>query len=58
MKASELDNKFDDNEEVLEHFDLSTAKRPNLTTKRVNIDFLTCIVGSLDNEVSRIGVTR
>jgi hypothetical protein len=58
MKASELDNKFDDNEEVLEHFDLSNAKRPNLTTKRVNIDFLTCIVGLLDNEVSRIGVTR
>jgi hypothetical protein len=58
MKASELDNKFDDNEGILEHFDLSTAKCPNLKSKRVNVDFPTWMVESLDKEVFRIGVTR
>ncbi|MFB0944702.1 MAG: hypothetical protein ACI964_002107 [Spirosomataceae bacterium] len=41
MKAHELDKKFDGGEDVLEHFDLSSAKRPNLTSKRVNVDFPT-----------------
>jgi hypothetical protein len=58
MKVSDLDNKFDDNEDTLEHFDLSTAKRPNLTTKRVNVDFPIWMVERLDNEAFRIGVTR
>jgi hypothetical protein len=58
MKAHELDEKFDGGEDVLEHFDLSSAKRPNLTSKRVNVDFPTWMVESLDKEASRIGATR
>lgn len=59
MKVSELDKKFDDNEEdILEHFDLSTAKRPNLKQKRINVDFPKWVIDSLDKEASRIGVTR
>jgi addiction module HigA family antidote len=30
MKAEELDKKFDDDEDVLDLFDLSTLKRPNI----------------------------
>lgn len=36
MKAEELDEKFDNNEDVLEFFDLSTLKRPELETKHFN----------------------
>lgn len=40
MKASELDKAFDDGEDdILQHFDLTKAKKPNLELKRVNVDF-------------------
>lgn len=39
MKAEVLDRLFDEGEDVLEHFDLSSLKRPGLETKRVNVDF-------------------
>ncbi len=39
MKAEELDEKFDNNEDVLEYFDLSSARRTGLETKPINIDF-------------------
>lgn len=58
MKAEELDKKFDDGEDVLEHFDLSTVKRTNREIKRVNVDFPSWMVKSLDKEASRIGVSR
>lgn len=38
MKAEELDEKFDNNEDVLEFFDLSTLKRPELNTLIVVTD--------------------
>ena len=58
MKAEELDKKFDAGEEVLEHFELSSARRPNLEAKRVNVDFPAWMVNSLDQEAKRLGVTR
>jgi hypothetical protein len=58
MKAEELDKKFDDNEDLLKHLDLKTAKRPNQVQKRVNVDFPTWMIESLDSEASRLGVTR
>ena len=58
MKAEELDKKFDTGEDVLEHFDLSSARRPNLVAKRVNVDFPVWMVNSLDQEARRLGVTR
>jgi hypothetical protein len=59
MKANDLDCKFDENQEdVLEHFDLSTATRINQKQKRINVDFPEWVVCSLDREASRIGVTR
>jgi hypothetical protein len=59
MKAKSLDKKFDDNEEdVVDKFDLSTIRRPNQTAKRVNVDFPTWMIESLDKEASRLGVTR
>jgi len=59
MKAKTLDNKFDDNkEDILNAFDLSKARRPNQEQKRVNVDFPTWMIASLDKEAKHLGVTR
>ncbi len=59
MKASELDKKFDDNkEDILEHFDISAVRRINEEPKRVNIDFPSWMVQSLDREARHLGVSR
>ena len=58
MKAHELDTKFDNNEEVLDHFDLTSARRPNQKPKRVNVDFPEWMVTMLDKEARRLGITR
>ena len=59
MKAKALDKKFDGNEvDVIDDFDLSTLTRPNQQQKRVNVDFPTWMVESLDKEASRLGITR
>ena len=59
MKAKILDKKFDDNkEDILDAFDLSKVRRPNQEQKRVNVDFPTWMVASLDKEAKHLGVTR
>jgi hypothetical protein len=59
MKAKSLDKKFDLNKsDLIEDLDLSTLKRPNQAPKRVNVDFPTWMIESLDKEASRLGVTR
>jgi hypothetical protein len=59
MKAKEFDKKFDeDREDIIDALDLSTAKRPNQTQQKINVDFPTWMIDSLDKEASRIGVSR
>ena len=59
MKASELDKIFDDNQEdILEYFDTSKIRMINEEPKRVNIDFPTWMVQSLDKEAKHVGVSR
>ncbi len=59
MKASKLDKIFDENQEdILKHFDLSSVRRINEEPKRVNIDFPTWMVQSLDKEARHLGVSR
>ena len=59
MKAKSLDKKFDDDKsDIVDDLDLSTIKRPNQAQKRVNVDFPTWMIDSLDKEASRLGVTR
>lgn len=58
MKAKEFDRKFDDGEDVSDLIDWSSARRPNLETKRVNVDFPTWVVTGLDKQAKRLGVTR
>ena len=59
MKASEIDKKFDDNQEdILEYFDTSKIRMINEELKRVNIDFPAWMIDSLDREAKHIGVNR
>ncbi|HAC65509.1 MAG TPA: CopG family transcriptional regulator, partial [Cyanothece sp. UBA12306] len=48
MKAEELDERFDNGEEVLEFFDLSTIKRPGLETKKITLEFPEWMLDALD----------
>ncbi len=58
MEAINFDKKFDSGEDVTEFLDLSRAKRPGLTIKRINVDLPEWMIGSLDKEANRIGTTR
>jgi len=58
VKASELDKRFDDGEDITGELDLASARRPNREQRRVNVDFPSWMVESLDREARRLGVTR
>ena len=58
MKAKELDKKFDEGKNIIDHLDLSKARRPNQEQKRVNVDFPLWMIHSLDKEAKRLGVPR
>ena len=58
MKASELDKRFDDGEDITSELDLTKVCRPNREQRRVNVDFPTWMIDSLDREARRLGVTR
>jgi len=56
MIAEEFDKKFDDHEEdILQYFDVSKARQPNLEPKRININFPAWMVQCLDDEASNTG---
>ena len=58
MKAKNLDQQFDDNLDITASLDMSKAKRMLQAQKRVNVDFPTWMVDSLDREARKLGVTR
>ena len=58
MKAEEFEKLFDDGEDIAHLLDLSSARRPNLEQKRVNVDFPIWMVNQLDREAKHVGVTR
>ena len=59
MEPEDFDKKVDDGQEdIIDDLDLSTARRVNQITKRINVDFPGAIVDELDVEARRIGVTR
>jgi len=51
MNAETLDMQFDEGTDVIDALDLSKAKR-------INVDFPTKMIDSLDREAGRLGVTR
>jgi YbbR domain-containing protein len=59
LTAKEFDENFEADEFDLENnLDLSALSRPNHAQRRVNVDFPTWMIESLDREASRLGVTR
>jgi hypothetical protein len=58
MKAEEFDGKFDAGEDITGVLDLSKSRRVLQTQRRVNVDFPTWMIDSLDREASKLGVTR
>lgn len=58
MKAKEFDRKFDKGEDVTQFLDMSKAERPAQEKRRVNVDFPTWVIDSLDREAKRLGVAR
>lgn len=58
MKAKILDKMFDEGTEITPHLVLSNARRPGHEQRRVNVDFPSWIIESLDVQASSLGVTR
>jgi hypothetical protein len=58
MKARKFDSDFDSGKDVTAALDLSKARRPLQEQRRVNVDFPSWMIESLDREAGRLGVTR
>ena len=58
MKAKNFEENFESGDEILQHLDLSKAKRPMQKQKRINVDIPEWMVDSWDREAGRVGVTR
>jgi hypothetical protein len=58
IKASEFDQKFDDNEDVSAFIDWDKAKRGTDLPMRVSIDFPRWMIASLDKEAAHLGLSR
>ena len=58
MKAKDFEQRFDEGVDLTASLDLSKAKRVLQGQKRVNVDFPTWMIDSLDREASKLGVTR
>lgn len=58
MKAKKFEQQFDDGVDLTASLDLSKGKRVLQEQKRLNVDFPTWMIDSLDREASKLGVTR
>lgn len=58
MKAKNFEQQFDEGDDITASLDLSKAKRVLQEQRRVNVDFPTWMIDSLDREASKLGVTR
>lgn len=58
MKAKDFEQSFDEGVDITSALDFSQSKRVLQAQKRVNVDFPTWMVDSLDREASKLGVTR
>ena len=58
MKVKDFEQQFDAGVDITASLDLSQAKRVLHAQKRVNVDFPTWMIESLDREARKLGVTR
>jgi hypothetical protein len=58
MKAKDFEQQFDEGVDLTATLDVSKSKRVLQEQRRVNVDFPTWMIDSLDKEAGRLGVTR
>ena len=58
MKAKKFEQQFDEGADITASLDLSKSRRVLQEQKRVNVDFPTWMIDSLDREASKMVVTR
>ena len=58
IKAKDFEQQFDEGADITSSLDLTKAKRVLQEQRRVNVDFPTWMIESLDREASKLGVTR
>ena len=58
MKTKDFEQQFDEGVDITASLDLSKAKRVLQEQRRVNVDFPTWMIESLDREAGKLGVTR
>jgi hypothetical protein len=58
MKANDFDTQFDEGTAIVTGLDVSKAQRVLQAQRRVNVDFPTWMIESLDREANKLGVTR
>ena len=58
MKAKTFEQQFDKDVDITSSLDLSKSRRVLQEQKRVNVDFPTWMIASLDREAEKLGVTR
>ncbi len=59
MKAEEFDKKFDSGEEdIIPELELSAMRRPGHEPQRLDLECPVGMIEALDQEASRVGVSR
>ncbi len=58
MKAKDFEQQFYEGVDITASLDLTKAKRVLQEQRRVNVDFPTWMIESLDREAGKLGVTR
>jgi Ribbon-helix-helix protein, copG family len=58
MDVEELDRKFDEGEDILEYFDISTLRHPGLEPQSIEISVPQWMVAALDEKAQRLGIQR
>ena len=58
ISAEEFDRLFDEGGDISPYVDWSKARRPNLETRRVNVDLPEWMIAALDAEARQRGITR
>jgi hypothetical protein len=56
--TQEFDELFDQGKDITEFLDLKSAKRSNLETRRISVDFPEWMIRLLDQQALKLGVTR
>jgi len=57
IRAEDLDQKFDEGEDVLEYFETENVLRPN-KIQRISLDIPDWMLVLLDSEATRLGIPR